>query len=276
MLKEHPKRSQTAIKELQGAHIQANPDYEQMEGVVAGVPSLADYDVIIDAGADGSDPENAVPFDIKTAAGQDLQAAGQLLRADRDVGVRHRAEVPGQGRQGRPRRRRQGHVPRGAARRGLPARRLQRLRQVREGARRVGQEVAADARGRVHGGGRDDADDVASTSTRGRTRASSPAARPRRRASSPPRACSDIRDILGGLVLIYDSIKPARRRRSTSRRPTRPRPSWASCTSSPSACFNEEQGGKKFTAVRRRHARHGRAAPRPRRSPARSRSPPAS
>ena len=32
-------------------HIQANPDYEEMEGVVAGVPSLADYDVIIDAGS---------------------------------------------------------------------------------------------------------------------------------------------------------------------------------------------------------------------------------
>ena len=34
----------------------ANPAYEEMEGVVAGVPSLADYDVIIDAGADGTDP----------------------------------------------------------------------------------------------------------------------------------------------------------------------------------------------------------------------------
>ena len=33
-----------------------------MEGVVAGVPSLADYDVIIDAGSDASDPESAVPF----------------------------------------------------------------------------------------------------------------------------------------------------------------------------------------------------------------------
>ena len=37
-----------------------------MEGVVAGVPSLADYDVIIDAGGDKSDPENAVPFSLET------------------------------------------------------------------------------------------------------------------------------------------------------------------------------------------------------------------
>ena len=39
---------------------------------------------------------------------QGVQAAGQLLRADRDLGLRHRAEVPGQGRRARPRRRRQG------------------------------------------------------------------------------------------------------------------------------------------------------------------------
>ena len=59
-----------AVKELQGAHIQANPAYEEMEGVVAGVPSLADYDVIIDAGSDGSDPESAVPFSLETPAGK--------------------------------------------------------------------------------------------------------------------------------------------------------------------------------------------------------------
>src|SRR3954469_2501721 len=79
LLPEHRAEVQTAIKELQGAHIQANPDYEQMEGVVAGVPSLADYDVIIDAGADGSDPENAVPFDIKTSGGKTYKQPGNLF-----------------------------------------------------------------------------------------------------------------------------------------------------------------------------------------------------
>jgi hypothetical protein len=69
----------TAIKELQGAHIQANPAYEEMEGVVAGVPSLADYDVIIDAGADGSDPENAVPFNLKTKAGKEFKQPGNFF-----------------------------------------------------------------------------------------------------------------------------------------------------------------------------------------------------
>jgi hypothetical protein len=70
---------QTAIKELQGAHIQANPAYEEMEGVVAGVPSLADYDVIIDAGADASDPENAVPFSLKTKAGKEFKQPGNFF-----------------------------------------------------------------------------------------------------------------------------------------------------------------------------------------------------
>jgi hypothetical protein len=69
----------TAVKELQGAHVQANPDYEQMEGVVAGVPSLADYDVIIDAGGDASDPENAVPFDLKTPAGRTFKQPGNFF-----------------------------------------------------------------------------------------------------------------------------------------------------------------------------------------------------
>src|SRR6478609_2116956 len=69
----------TVVKELQGAHIQANPAYEEMEGVVAGVPSLADYDVIIDAGSDGSDPESAVPFSLKTKAGKEYKQPGNFF-----------------------------------------------------------------------------------------------------------------------------------------------------------------------------------------------------
>ena len=53
------------VTQAQRDFAKANPAYEQMEGVVAGVPSLADYDVIIDAGSDASDPENAVPFDVR-------------------------------------------------------------------------------------------------------------------------------------------------------------------------------------------------------------------
>ncbi len=66
------------IEKSQEAFGRANPAYEEMEGVVAGVPSLADYDVIIDAGADGSDPENAVPFSLKTPAGKTWKQPGNF------------------------------------------------------------------------------------------------------------------------------------------------------------------------------------------------------
>ncbi|HWK26568.1 MAG TPA: hypothetical protein VNS09_08400 [Solirubrobacter sp.] len=79
LLSEHREEVQTALKELRGAHIQANPAYEEMEGVVAGVPSLADYDVIIDAGSDGSDPENAVPFSLTTRAGKEFKQPGNFF-----------------------------------------------------------------------------------------------------------------------------------------------------------------------------------------------------
>jgi hypothetical protein len=56
----------------------ANPAYERMEGVVAGVPSLADFDVSIDAGSDASDPENAVPFSIRTPEGKTFKQPGNF------------------------------------------------------------------------------------------------------------------------------------------------------------------------------------------------------
>ncbi len=69
---------QRLVKEAQAAFQAANPAYEEMEGVVAGVPQLADYDVIIDAGGDASDPENAVPFSIKTPQGREFKQPGNF------------------------------------------------------------------------------------------------------------------------------------------------------------------------------------------------------
>jgi hypothetical protein len=66
------------VKDLQDGFAKANPAYEQMEGVVAGVPQLADFDVIIDAGGDASDPENAVPFSIKTPDGRTFKQPGNF------------------------------------------------------------------------------------------------------------------------------------------------------------------------------------------------------
>ncbi len=60
--------------------INANPYYEQVEGVVAGTPSLAVYDVILDAGSSAKeDPASAVPFDLKLANGKTLKKPGNLF-----------------------------------------------------------------------------------------------------------------------------------------------------------------------------------------------------
>jgi hypothetical protein len=78
MLEENRPEVRRLVREAQDAFAKANPSYEEMEGVVAGVPSLAEFDVIIDAGSDGSDPENAVPFDIETPAGRTFKQPGNF------------------------------------------------------------------------------------------------------------------------------------------------------------------------------------------------------
>lgn len=62
------------------AWLVVSPTYEQMEGIVAGVPSLADYDVILDAGASAEeDPEGAVPFDLELPDGRVFNQPGNLF-----------------------------------------------------------------------------------------------------------------------------------------------------------------------------------------------------
>lgn len=68
------------VQEAQTAWVTASPLYEQMEGIVAGVPSLAEYDVILDAGASAEeDPEGAVPFDLTLPDGRILAKPGNLF-----------------------------------------------------------------------------------------------------------------------------------------------------------------------------------------------------
>ncbi len=63
----------------QEAYRAANPAYEEMEGIVAGVPRLAQYDVDIDAGSDGSDPESAVSFSLELPDGDVLEQPGNFM-----------------------------------------------------------------------------------------------------------------------------------------------------------------------------------------------------
>jgi hypothetical protein len=61
------------IGDARALFIQANPQYEQMEGIVAGTPSLSDYDVILDAGSPGTaNDDSVVPFDLTLADGKVL------------------------------------------------------------------------------------------------------------------------------------------------------------------------------------------------------------
>lgn len=70
----------TALIEARSAWLAASPLYEQVEGVVAGVPSLSEFDVILDAGASGAeDPEGGVPFNLELADGRVLERPGNLF-----------------------------------------------------------------------------------------------------------------------------------------------------------------------------------------------------
>jgi hypothetical protein len=56
-----------------------NSDYERMEGIVAGTPSLVRYDVDIDAGASfKEDPKGAVSFSLKAPDGRTFKQPGAL------------------------------------------------------------------------------------------------------------------------------------------------------------------------------------------------------
>lgn len=77
----HTKRPQVRrlLADMKTTWIAGNPLYERMEGIVAGVPSLARYDVVIDAGASGSeDPASAVPFDLTLPDGRVIKRPGNF------------------------------------------------------------------------------------------------------------------------------------------------------------------------------------------------------
>jgi Imelysin len=70
----------TSINDARDVWKKASPLYEQMEGIVAGTPSLAQFDVDMDAGsskADGND--NVVGFDLKLPDGRVLEKPGNLF-----------------------------------------------------------------------------------------------------------------------------------------------------------------------------------------------------
>ena len=97
MLADNQEEVAKLLGDAKKTYVDANPAYEEMEGVVAGVPSLADYDVIIDAGSDASDPGERGAVLDQDRGRQDLQAARQPLLP------RPRARSTARSRSGRPR-----------------------------------------------------------------------------------------------------------------------------------------------------------------------------
>jgi hypothetical protein len=79
LLAENREDVQRILDESKQTFVEANPAYEEMEGIVAGVPRLAQYDVDIDAGSDASDPENAVSFSLELPSGETLKQPGNLF-----------------------------------------------------------------------------------------------------------------------------------------------------------------------------------------------------
>jgi hypothetical protein len=76
----NPAATKQILARSKSLWIEGNPYYERVEGVVAGTPSLAVYDVILDAGSSAKeDPASAVPFDLKLADGRVLRKPGNVF-----------------------------------------------------------------------------------------------------------------------------------------------------------------------------------------------------
>ena len=232
LLQDNREEVAAAVKAIQDGHIKANPDYEEMEGVVAGVPELADYDVIIDAGADKSDPENAVPFSLETPNGRKFEQPGNFfaLVETSAFGTEPKftakgveADLDGDGKVTFPE-----ALPDADFLLAATTDFAKYAKELDESAKKW----EPDARGRVHGRGRDDADDVGvlrrveelALHRRRRRRGEGlrrhlPA---RRHPRHPRRARPDLRQHRAG-----------GREGRPARRPARPRPSCRSCTTSP-------------------------------------------
>ena len=79
LMNEHGDQVERLLADSKDAYAKANPAYEEMEGIVAGVPRLSQYDVDIDAGSDASDPESAVSFSLELPDGETLKQPGNLF-----------------------------------------------------------------------------------------------------------------------------------------------------------------------------------------------------
>lgn len=67
------------VSEMKKAWLSAHNNYEEVEGIVAGIPTLAQYDLILDAGNPGSESEDVAPYNITLPDGTVLERPGNLF-----------------------------------------------------------------------------------------------------------------------------------------------------------------------------------------------------
>ncbi len=79
LLKKECEAVNAALTDAKNAFVRANPAYEEMEGIVAGIPRTAQYDTDIDAGSDATDPESAVSFNLNLPNGKVMRQPGNLF-----------------------------------------------------------------------------------------------------------------------------------------------------------------------------------------------------
>lgn len=72
--------TRAAVQQARTGWSVSSPAYEDIEGIVAGVESLSEFDLILDAGTNGAEGgEDVVPFDLKLPSGKTLPKPGNLF-----------------------------------------------------------------------------------------------------------------------------------------------------------------------------------------------------
>lgn len=76
------------VADMRQTWVDIHNNYEQVEGIVAGVPSLSDYDLILDAGvAEADGPEDVAPFDLTLPDGRVLARPGNLMHLNLETAL---------------------------------------------------------------------------------------------------------------------------------------------------------------------------------------------
>ncbi len=77
--KKYPQEIITWTDGMKKGWLASHNNYEEVEGIVAGIPSLAKYDLIIDAGNPGTEKDDVAPYDLKLPDGKVLKRPGNLF-----------------------------------------------------------------------------------------------------------------------------------------------------------------------------------------------------